>query len=158
MVGMVLRRARTTRDEEAPNVNVTVGELMSTEVMTVTRHETAGHAVDLMRRHHVSALPVVGPDGDPLGIITATDLLAERSEATTVGNFMSSPAFTVPINEGPHVAARVMRNHHLHHVVVVDGHRVVGMVSAYDLLALVEDHRYQAKQAPTPSRKQSGRQ
>lgn len=139
-------------------MNVTVGELMSTPVMTVTRHETDGHAADLMRMHHVSALPVVGPDHEPLGIITATDLLADRSEATTVSNFMSSPAITVPVNEGPHVAARIMRNHHVHHIVVVDDHRVVGIVSAYDLLALVEEHRYQAKAAPTPSKKQPKRQ
>lgn len=110
-------------------MNVTVGELMSTPVMTVTRHETDGHAADLMRMHHVSALPVVGPDHEPLGIITATDLLADRSEATTVSNFMSSPAITVPVNEGPHVAARIMRNHHVHHIVVVDDHRVVGIVA-----------------------------
>ena len=71
---------------------------------------------------------------------------------------MSAPAYTVPMAEGPHVAARLMRNHHLHHVVVIDQHRVVGIVSAFDLLALVEDHRYTAKQPPTPSRRKLNRQ
>jgi CBS domain-containing protein len=135
------------------DMNVTVGELMTTRVMTVTKHETAGHAADLMRRHHVSALPVVGPDDEPLGIVTASDLLADRAAAAPVSSFMSSPVYTVPANEGPHVAARVMRNHHLHHVVVTEHHKVVGILSAYDLLGLVEDHRYTAKQAPTPPRK-----
>ena len=51
-----------------------------------------------------------------------------------------------------------MRNHHLHHIVVVDHHRVVGIVSAYDLLVLVEDHRYTEKQAPTPARRKANRQ
>jgi CBS domain-containing protein len=139
-------------------VNVTVGELMTTEVMTVTKHETAGHAADLMRKHKVSALPVVDPQGAAIGIVTASDLLADRSAASPVSNFMSAPAYTVPTTEGPHVAARLMRNHHLHHVVVVDHHRVVGIVSAYDLLALVEDHRYTAKPAPTPARRKATRQ
>ena len=139
-------------------MNVTVGELMTTEVMTVTKHETAGHAADLMRKHKVSALPVVGPDGEALGVVTASDLLADRSAASPVSSFMSSPAYTVAMNEGPHVVARVMRNHHLHHVVVVDNHRVAGIVSAYDLLALVEEHRYTVKQAPTPARRKSARQ
>jgi CBS domain-containing protein len=139
-------------------VNVTVGELMTTQVMTVTKHDTAGHVADLMRKHNVSALPVVDSDGGALGIVTSSDLLADRSPASPVSNFMSAPAFTVPVNEGPHVAARLMRNHHLHHVIVVEHHRVVGIVSSYDLLALVEDHRYTAKQAPTPARRKANRQ
>jgi len=101
---------------------------------------------------------VVGPDGEPVGIITASDLLDDRSDASIVASFMSHPAFTVPSSEQPHVAARIMRNHRLHHVVVVDHHRVVGMVSAFDLLALVEEHRYTAKPAPTPAKRMSKRQ
>lgn len=138
-------------------MNVTVGELMTAQPMTITKHETAGHAADLMQKHSVSALPVVDPDGAPVGIVTASDLLADRSPASPVSSFMSSPAFTVPVNEGPHIVARLMRNHHLHHVIVVDDHRTVGIVSAYDLLALVEEHRYVAKQAPTPPRRAAGR-
>ena len=138
-------------------MNVTVGELMKSPVMTLTKHQTAGHAVELMRTHKVSALPVVGPDQEPLGMITAADLLGQHTAATPVSAFMSGDVITIPVNEGPHVAARIMRNHHFHHVVVTDAHRVVGMVSAYDLLALVEEHRYQAKAAPTPKRKDPSR-
>ncbi|MCC5952541.1 MAG: CBS domain-containing protein [Acidimicrobiia bacterium] len=138
-------------------MNVTIEELMTTQVMTITKHVTAGHVADLMREHKVSALPVVGPDDEPLGMVTSSDLLAGHPDAAPVSSFMSAPAYTVPLNEGPHVAARIMRNHRLHHVVVVDDHKVVGIVSAYDLLRLVEDHRYVAKQAPTPSRKQPNR-
>lgn len=139
-------------------MNVTLAELMSSPVMTVTKHETAGHAAKLMRTSNVSALPVVGPEGEPVGIITASDLLEDRSEASVVSSFMTHPAYTVPSSEQPHVAARIMRNHRLHHVVVVDHHQVVGMVSAFDLLALVEEHRYTAKNAPTPSNRASKRQ
>lgn len=139
-------------------MNVTIGEIMTSPVMTVTKHQTADHVARLMREHTVSALPVVGPDQESLGIVTASDLLADHPCATPVSSFMSKPAFTVPVNEGPHVAARIMRNHHLHHVVVVDHHQVVGIVSAYDLLTLVEDHRYVAKGAPTPARRAAQRQ
>lgn len=131
---------------------------MRTPVMTITKHQTAGHARELMRTHGVSALPVVGPDEEPLGVVTATDLLAEHADATPVSSFMSTHAYTVASNDGPHVAARIMRNHHLHHVVVVDHHRVVGMLSTFDLLRLVEDHRYEAKNAPTSKRKAPARQ
>ncbi|HRW37528.1 MAG: CBS domain-containing protein [Acidimicrobiales bacterium] len=140
-------------------MNVTVDELMQAPVMTITKHETVGHARTLMADHHVSALPVVGPDGAPLGIVTATDLLDGHGhpDGAPVSQVMSTSTYTVPRREGPHVAARIMRNHHLHHVVVVDDHRVVGMVSSFDLLKLVEDHRYVAKGAPTPARQAGGR-
>lgn len=140
-------------------MNVTVEELMQAPVMTITKHETVAHARKLMADHKVSALPVVGPDGSPLGIVTATDLLDGHGhpDGAPVSQVMSASTLTVPRSEGPHVAARIMRNHHLHHVVVVDHHEVVGMVSSFDLLRLVEDHRYVAKAAPTPSNKQPSR-
>lgn len=139
-------------------MNATVAEVMVSKVMTITKHETAEHARKLMRDHKVSALPVVGPDKEPLGIVTASDLLDDHADATPVSSFMSKQVLTVPLNEQPHVAARIMRNHHVHHVLVVDGHEVAGILSAYDLLELVEEHRFVMKNAPTPSKKQPKRQ
>lgn len=139
-------------------MNATVGDVMTSPVMTVTKHQSAAHLAELMRTHHVSALPVVGPDREPLGMVTASDLLDRHADGTPASELMSEPVYTVPVNEGPHVAARIMRNHHLHHVAVTEHGAVVGIVSAYDLLALVEDHRFTAKQGPTPSRRSSQRQ
>lgn len=140
-------------------MNVTVEELMAHPVMTITKHETIGHARKLMADHQVSALPVVGPDRAPLGIVTASDLVDGHGhpDGAPVSAIMSDAPYTVPPGEGPHIAARIMRNHHLHHVLVVDQHQVVGMVSTFDLLALVEQHRYQAKAAPTPPARPRGR-
>lgn len=42
-----------------------------------------------------------------------------------------------------------MRNHEIHRVVVTHEHRVVGVLSAFDLLELVEDHRFVTSNAPT---------
>ena len=110
-----------------------------------------------MRDNSVSAIPVVDSDGHPVGIVTATDFLDDLNEGTPVSHVMAEPVFTVPRYDGPHVAARVMRNHHLHHVVVTEGQAVVGILTSYDLLSLVEDHRYIAKNGPTPSTKRRSR-
>jgi len=131
-------------------VNVTIDELMVTSPMTTTPHQTAAHVRAIMRDHDVSAIPVVGPDGAPVGMVTASDLLEGHAEGAPVSTFMSEHVFSVHPSDGPHVAARIMRNHQLHHVVVVDHHAVVGIVSSFDLLRLVEEHRYVAKAAPTP--------
>jgi CBS domain-containing protein len=130
---------------------------MHAPVMTITPHQSAGHARELMTRHRVSALPVVGPDNDPVGIVTASDLLDGPADGTPVGDFAKKQVYTVHPGDGPHVAARIMRNHHLHHVVVVEESTVVGMLSTFDLLRLVEDHRYVAKNAPTPPKRSPSR-
>jgi CBS domain-containing protein len=138
-------------------MNSTIADLMRSTVMTATPHQTAGHVRKVMAEHHISALPVVGPDDEALGIVTASDLLADHAEAAPVSSFMSTPALTVPSNEQPHVVARIMRNHHRHHVIVTRSDKVVGVISAYDLLELVEEHRFVMKQPPTPSNKGSKR-
>ena len=120
-------------------MNVTIDELMTTRVMMATPHQTAGHVRKVIREHGVSAMPVVGPDGEAVGVVTSTDLLDEHGDATPISTFMSRTVYTVPRYDQPHVAARVMRNHHLHHVIVTENKRVVGMVSSFDLLRLVED-------------------
>ena len=138
-------------------MNVEISEIMSNPVMTATPHQTAGHLRQVMHEHRVSAMPVVNTDHEPVGIVTAADLIGDHAEGTPISTFMSSPVYTVPAYDGPHIAARIMRNHHIHHVVVTESKRVVGMVSAYDLLRLVEDHRFTAKPGPTPSRKSNRR-
>lgn len=138
-------------------VNVTIDELMQPQVMTATPHQTVGHVRGVMSEHRISAMPVVDRDGHPVGIVTATDFLADHPEGAPISGVMSDSVYTVPRYDGPHIAARLMRNHHLHHVVVTEDSRVVGMLSTYDLLRLVEDHRYTAKNPPTPSKKSSGR-
>lgn len=137
------------------DVNVTIDELMQPNVMTATPHQTVGHVRQVMLNHTVSAMPVVDTDGHPVGIVTATDFLDNLAEGTPVSKVMATPVFTVPRYDGPHIAARVMRNHHLHHVVVTEGQEVVGILTSFDLLELVEDHRFVAKNGPTPPKRGS---
>jgi CBS domain-containing protein len=143
-------------------VNATVSDVMCSPVMTLTPHQSAGHARELMREHKVSALPVVTPEGEVVGIVTASDLIDDHADATPVSGIARKRVFTVHPGDGPHVAARIMRNHGLHHVIVVDGasdgtNPVRGMVSSFDLLRLVEDHRFVMKSAPTPPKRGNAR-
>lgn len=59
---------------------VTVGDVMSTELVTVNQTETIGDAIMLMRREGVRRLPVVNDQGSLEGIVTvddAIDIIAE---------------------------------------------------------------------------------
>ncbi len=138
-------------------MTVEIKQIMHAPVMTGTRHQTASHVRQLMAEHRVSALPIVDEDRIPVGIVTAADLLLDLADGAPVSSFMTSPVLSVPLYEKPHIAARIMRNRRIHHLVVTDEQRTVGIVSAYDLLQLIEDHRYVAKPGPTPRSNDSKR-
>ena len=70
---------------------------------------------------------------------------------------MTEKVYTVPKYDDVSTAARVMRNHHIHRVVVTHEQAVVGVLSSFDLLKLVEGHRFVAKNAPTPSKRKGSK-
>ena len=137
-------------------MNVKVGDLMTPRVVFAQPHHTVSHVRQMMDHNGVHAIPVVNEAQEPAGIVSAADLLEQKDE-TPVNSIMTEKVYTVSTHDGPHVAARVMRNHRIRHVVVTDEQKVVGILSAFDLLRLVEDHRFTMKNAPTPSRKSSKR-
>jgi signal-transduction protein with cAMP-binding, CBS, and nucleotidyltransferase domain len=64
---------------------------------------------------------------------------------------MTKPVHTIPQYDDVSTAARIMRNHRIHRVVVTHEQKVVGILSSFDLLKLVEGHRFVTKNAPTSS-------
>ncbi len=138
-------------------MNVKIEDLMVASVITTHRHKSIGHIKDIMKRNNIHSLPIVNSENELEGIITNNDLTEEHSDETQVGLVMTKKVYTIPKYSDTHVAARVMRNHHIHHLVVTHEKKIVGVLSSFDLLALVEDHRYVAKNPPTPSNKKSKR-
>jgi CBS domain-containing protein len=138
-------------------MNVKVNELMTASVVTAQPHMSVEHVRGLLENNRISSLPVVDTDGRPVGVVSATDLAKDLKAGSPVNKLMSEKVYTVPKYDDVSIAARVMRNHKIHHVVVTHEQAVVGMLSAFDLLKLVEDHRYVAKNPPTPSRRKGAR-
>jgi CBS domain-containing protein len=138
-------------------MNVSIDDLMVGQVMTATPHQTAAHVREVMREHGISCMPVVNADQEPVGIVTATDLLEDHPDNKPISQIVNEKVFTVPRYGEVSLAARIMRNHGIHHVVVTEKKQVVGIVSSYDLLRLVEDHRFVMKNPPTQSKKAGGR-
>ena len=132
-------------------MNVKVHELMAESVVTTQPHASVEHVLDMLERNHIGAIPVVGSDGEPVGIVSATDLAADLKPGSPISGIMTEKVYTVPQYDDVSTAARVMRNHHIHRVVVTHEQKVVGVLTSFDLLKLVEGHRFVAKQAPTAS-------
>lgn len=139
-------------------MNIKVKDIMVKSVITTMPHKTVGHAQAIMTKNKIKSIPIVDGDKHIKGIVTSTDMLNDASESTPVSHVMIKDVYTVPAYSDVHIAARVMRNHKINHLVVTDEQKIVGVLSAHDLLRLVEDHRFVMKNPPTPPNKKKQRQ
>jgi signal-transduction protein with cAMP-binding, CBS, and nucleotidyltransferase domain len=89
--------------------------------------------------------------------VSASDLLGADKEGTTASHIMTEKVFTIPEYEEVSVAARMMRNHKIHHLMVTRDQKIIGVISSFDLLKLVEGHRFVMKNPPTPKGKGRGK-
>ncbi|MGH0030567.1 MAG: CBS domain-containing protein [Myxococcota bacterium] len=138
-------------------MNAKVHDLMTESVVTTEPHASVERIRRIFQRNKVGAVPVVGPEGEPVGIVSTTDLVPSLKAEAPISSIMTDKVYTVPQYDDVSVAARIMRNHHIHRLVVTHEQKVVGMITAYDLLALVEDHRWVAKNPPSSSKRANRR-
>ena len=132
-------------------MNVKVDELMTKTVVTAQPHQSIEHVRNMLEKNGISAVPVVDSEMQAVGIVSLTDLAQDLKGGSPISGIMTEKVYTVPQYDDVSTAARVMRNHRIHRVVVTHEKKVVGMLSAFDLLKLVEGHRFVAKNAPTKS-------
>jgi CBS domain-containing protein len=129
-------------------MNVKIADLMAKRVITVQRHHNVERVRGIMERNRFHAVPVVGAEGEALGIVTSADLARRVKGESPVTRVMTKNVLCVPAYNDVSVAARIMRKHKIHHVVVTQEKKVVGMISSFDLMKLLEGKRFTMKNAP----------
>jgi CBS domain-containing protein len=142
----------------------TVADIMTKDVVTVTRDTTVRELAQIFESRHFGSLPVVDENGELTGIVTASDLIeqgrslhiptvislfdwvipleGERSlerdlqkmTAQTTGEICSTEVVTVKPGDPVSTAADTMSSHKLHALPVVEGNKLVGMVSRIDII------------------------
>lgn len=116
-----------------------VKELMSEPVIAVSPEESVAVAARLMARHNVGALPVRDRDGSLCGILTDRDVVTrcvalERPlQQTSVARVMTARVATVPPTASLDQAAALLSREQVRRLPVVEGRRLVGMVTLGDL-------------------------
>lgn len=139
-------------------MTIKIADLMQESVVTTSPESSLGEVRRMMSEADISSVPVVDSGNEVVGIVTTSDLAEDYDDGTRISELLGEHVYTVPAYNPVHIAARVMRNHHIHHVVVTHEQKVVGIVSSFDLLKLVEDHRFVMKNPPTPPTHDTGRQ
>ena len=109
------------------------------EVVSVSSDSRVSEAVALLADRRIGALPVI--DGDRVtGIFSERDViyaLAQDGAAAldrTVGDVMTAPAVTVAPKDAVLGALSLMTQRRIRHLPVIDGDRMIGLVSIGDLV------------------------
>jgi CBS domain-containing protein len=119
-----------------------VGDAMSSPVITVDEKTNVRDSAMLMTDKRIGSL-IVLEDGKPVGIVTKRDMIKKVvSECkdpcgTKIRDIMTSPVITTSKDIGILSAMRTMREHQISQLLVLDGDRMVGVVSERDLIKAV---------------------
>jgi CBS domain-containing protein len=118
-----------------------LGDLTRGEAVSVTPDVPVEHALRLMHARRLGSVPVVGQDGEVLGILTRYDVLGRIALPrlpldTPIRAVMTSPVRTLTSDDAAVDAALLMSQHGVRHVPVTEGGRLVGIVSERDLFAI----------------------
>jgi CBS-domain-containing membrane protein len=137
---------------------LTVDDVMSSDVATVPPTATFHEMNGLMTERGVSALPVVDPRGELLGMVSEADLLLKeaaphlrrqwlpdggrsaelrrKASAIDAAGVMTTPVVSVRSGASVAAAVRLLHEHQIKRLVVLGpDNRMVGIVSRHDLLA-----------------------
>jgi CBS domain-containing protein len=115
----------------------TVGEIMTSDVLTVDPSDTIGETAQMMVERGVSSA-VVSDYGNLIGIVTERDLTravagrVHTSEAR-VREWMTSDPITLTPDASADEAAKIMLDNGFRHVPIVEEGRAVGIVSIRDV-------------------------
>jgi CBS domain-containing protein len=120
----------------------TIAEIMSRDLVTVETGISLEEAARRMDERHVGAALVL--EGDALrGIVTERDVLravaAGPIEGVSVADCMTHHPETIDASETTGFAASLMIHGGFRHLPVLDGTRVVGIVSIRDLMRITLD-------------------
>jgi CBS domain-containing protein len=119
------------------------------DVIAVAPSATILDAIAVMKQQQVGALVVLGDDRQLLGILSERDVihgLASQGAGAlhlAVGTIMRTDGPKVKLHDTVQSAMQMMTNRRVRHLPVVDGGRIMGIVSIGDLVKSRLDEKTQ---------------
>ncbi|HJP84669.1 MAG TPA: CBS domain-containing protein [Gemmatimonadaceae bacterium] len=131
---------------------------MTTDVVIAAPETSLREAISILADNHVGGVPVLR-HGKVVGVFSAADLLSYITdlnagppsdslrrrrttlEEITVSELMTREVKTLPPNCSVEQAADFMRKNQIHRVLVMEGQKLVGIVTTTDVAKAVADHR-----------------
>jgi CBS domain-containing protein len=134
-VDAIMERARSRTRTIATDVPVT--EIMSRHVVCAFEDLPLDTLIQVMVAERLGCVPVVDERGHPRGMVTKLDIVEQlvvpTARASTVGDVMMPLAITLNEDVSVAHAAALMASEDMHHVMIVSGGCLVGVVSTMDV-------------------------
>ena len=110
-----------------------VKDLMSINIRTILPEDSAETAAEIMRTENVGIVPVCDSQNHILGVLTDRDLIVRHGFHLPADQVMTSSPHTVSSRLDIHEAALLFAKYGVRRLPVVDGDKLVGMLSLKDL-------------------------
>lgn len=123
----------------------TAREIMTEGAECIGADENVLLAAQKMSELGVGALPICGSDDKVKGVVTDRDIVVKVLGAgkdpasTTAGELAQGEAVTIGADDDAREILRTMTDHKVRRLPVIDGHRLVGMVSQGDVARALPD-------------------
>ncbi len=117
---------------------IQVGDIMKKQIISIDSSASIQDAAKMMTDSKVGCLVVIDKNR-PVGIITERDFVTkvtalEKSPDMPAREIMSSPLISINQKETVEKLANLMKEKKIHKVPVVDGDKLVGIVTATDII------------------------
>ena len=118
--------------------NIPAKEIMTEELLSVETSITVQEAVERMAKHNIGSLVVLSPIKDILGIFTERDLVrrvvAKKLDPakTKIEVVMTPNVMVAQATDSAWELLEVMFREKFRHLPVVDGRKIVGIISLKD--------------------------
>jgi CBS domain-containing protein len=123
-------------------MNMTVRDIMRKKLETIEEMASVQEAAKKMKDKNVSSLVVVDEKGKPQGLVTERDLVRKiciddvHTSTVTNKEIMSSPLITIDSQSLPSIAADMMLQNNVRHILVVDDkydvNKPIGIITPLD--------------------------
>src|SRR5437764_15462187 len=107
-------------------MTLTISDIMRKKLETIEEMASVQEAAKKMKDKNVSSLVVVDTNGKPQGLVTERDLARKvcindvRTSTVTNKEIMSSPLIAINAASSPSMAADMMLQNNVRHLLVVD--------------------------------------
>jgi len=118
-----------------------VSEAMNRRPKTIEHNETIEKAVMLMKKNGISSL-IVTKNRKPAGILTTFDIFSldrEKGKRFFVRHAMKTNLISVAPDDSLNYAASLMIRHKIQKLPVIEGEKIIGMLTASDMAEYQEN-------------------
>lgn len=115
-------------------MQISVREIMTPNVITVPATMPVNDVAAILDARHITGLPVVDDQGRVVGVISEYDIISRQG--ATAADIMSRQVISVDADTDAGEVAQLLTNRRIRRVPILDGERLIGIVSRSDLMRL----------------------